>query len=181
MIFVFITLGIITYLFLAHHISYSVLKNRILKRQTWDLNICCGTTDGGGLNVDIVKHGEVPNFRLIDDVYELPFENNAFDTVLCSHTIEHVDQPHRFLRELQRVGKEVTVVIPPIYDLTAAFNFLEHKNIFLSFKKEHQKLPRYIRLPLANVFQRRFGQNLESSAVPMATLFSRLPFRRKNR
>jgi hypothetical protein len=27
-------------------LSYRFLKNRVLKRQKWDLNICCGTTDG---------------------------------------------------------------------------------------------------------------------------------------
>ena len=157
--------GIVGYCMLTHFISYRILKKRILKRQKWDLNICCGQTNGGGINADIVEQKGVPNFRLIKDVYKLPFQTGQFDTVLCSHTIEHVDSPELFLQELQRIGKKVTIVIPPLYDATAALNIFEHKHIFLSFKKEHQRLPKYAKLPLASFIQKRIGQiNHEKSA-----------------
>ncbi|MGD2087904.1 MAG: methyltransferase domain-containing protein [Candidatus Aminicenantes bacterium] len=160
-----VCVGIVVCCMLAHFISYRILKKRILKRQKWDLNICCGQTNGGGINADIVEQKGVPNFRLIKDVYKLPFQTGQFDTVLCSHTIEHVDSPELFLQELQRIGKKVTIVIPPLYDATAALNIFEHKHIFLSFKKEHQRLPKYAKLPLASFIQKRIGQiNHEKSA-----------------
>lgn len=160
-----VCVGLVGYCMLTHFISYRVLKNRILKRQKWDLNICCGQTDGGGINADIVEPRGVPNFRLIEDIYKLPFDTGQFDTVLCSHTIEHVDYPGRFFQELQRVGKKVAIVIPPLYDVTAALNVFEHKYIFLSFKKEHCRLPGHVRLPLASFIQKRIGQiNHEKSA-----------------
>ena len=160
-----VCVGIVVYCMLTHFISYRILKKRILKRQKWDLNICCGQTDGGGINADIVELKGVPNFRLIKDIYKLPFETGQFHTVLCSHTIEHVDYPERFFKELQRVGKKVTIVIPPLYDPTAALNIFEHKYIFLSFKKEHQRVPRHAKLPLASFIQQRIGQiNHEKSA-----------------
>lgn len=143
---------------LAHFISYRVLKNRILKRQKWDLNICCGHTDGGGVNVDIVEQKNIPKFKQVEDIYHLPFKSGQFENVLCSHTIEHVDDPVKFFNELKRVGKHVTIVIPPLYDLSAAINAFEHKHVFLSFKKEHTQLPRYTRLPFAASIQRRLGQ-----------------------
>ncbi|MBF0379060.1 MAG: methyltransferase domain-containing protein [Desulfamplus sp.] len=146
------------YLLLANYASYYWGKRRILNGQKWDLNICCGKTDGGGVNVDIVKHKELPRFKQVDDIYNLPFEDGQFETVLCSHTIEHVDDPRRFYSELQRVGKQVTLVVPPLYDLTAVFNILEHKWIFLTFKKRHHTLPRFIKLPFADLFHRLFGQ-----------------------
>ncbi|MFO7893890.1 MAG: methyltransferase domain-containing protein [Longimicrobiales bacterium] len=93
----------------TNRISYGMLKQRILERQKWDLNICCGTTDGGGINADIMRHAEVPRFVLVD-VYRAPFRDGQFETVLCSHTIEHVDEPERLFRELQRVGARVTLV-----------------------------------------------------------------------
>lgn len=146
------------YLLLANYVSYSLEKSRILNSQKWDLNICCGKTDGGGLNVDIVRHKDLPRFKQVDSIYALPFDNGQFDSVLCSHTIEHVDDPRRFYTELQRVGKKVTLVVPPLYDLGAVFNIFEHKWIFLTFRKSHDTLPRFIKLPFANVFHRLFGQ-----------------------
>jgi SAM-dependent methyltransferase len=143
-------------------ISYGIMKDSILKRQKWDLNICCGKTDGGGINADIVKHSELPNFVLINHIENLPFVNKQFNQVLCSHTIEHVDNPAKVYEELRRVGENITIVLPPLWDLTAAFNILEHQWIFFTFKKEHNQLPFHIRLPFAQKFQKAFGQKIHA-------------------
>ncbi|RMH69030.1 MAG: class I SAM-dependent methyltransferase [Bacteroidetes bacterium] len=157
-----ILLAFIALLYGLNYLSYTVLKRRILNRQRWGLNICCGKTDGGGVNADIVQHGPLPRFVLIDDIYHLPFANQQFDTVLCSHTMEHVDDPDRFLAELRRVGREVTIVLPPLWDVSAALNVLEHKWIFLTLKKEHRSLPPRIRMPLADWLQQRYGQRIHA-------------------
>lgn len=149
-------------MFATNYVSYNVMKRRILNRQKWDLNICCGKTDGGGVNVDIVKHADVPNYIQITDIYHLPFADKQFDTVLSSHTIEHVDDPERFFNELSRVGKEVTLVIPPVWDISAALNLLEHRHIFLTFTKEHRTLPPYVVLPFAATIQRLIGQRIHA-------------------
>ena len=150
--------GFTLYLILAHFVSYKLGKNRILKRQKWDLNICCGRTDGGGVNADIVQHDQLPGFVQVSSIYDLPFKDAEFETVLCSHTIEHVDDPERFYAELERVGRRVTLVVPPLYDVAAVLSILEHKWIFLTFRKEHHNLPAFVKLPFADVIQRRFGQ-----------------------
>jgi len=168
-IFSAVLIGAVIYCVLAHFISYSWLKNRIIKRQKWDLNICCGQTDGGGINADIVFQERVPNCQVIEDIYNLPYREGEFGTVLCSHTIEHVDDPDRFFSELQRVGESVTIVIPPLYDVTAALNFFEHKHLFLSFKKKHNRLPKYVKLPFADWIHKKLGQiNHPSSKIPLA-------------
>jgi len=149
---------ILLYLFVAHHISYGWEKHRIVRQRKWDLNICCGKTDGGGVNADIAQHQDLPRFVHIEDIYNLPFPDHAFEHVLCSHTIEHVDEPQEFFAELQRVGQSVTLVVPPLYDIAAVLNILEHKWIFLTFRKAHHRLPRYIKAPGADTLHRLFGQ-----------------------
>jgi hypothetical protein len=156
-------LGAVLVLQLLNYLSYGVLKNRILRsRAAWDLNICCGKTDGGGVNADIVKHTDVPNFILVDDIYSLPFADGHFETVLCSHTIEHVDYPQRFFLELSRVGREVTLVVPPLWDLSAALNVLEHRWVFLTLRKRHTAVPRHVPLPGARTIQRLLGQRIHA-------------------
>lgn len=143
---------------LLNQLSYKLIKNRILRSRRWDLNICCGMTDGGGVNADIVRHADVPNYVQVNDIYDLPFKDGQFEQVLCSHTIEHVDNPEAFLAELRRVGRHVTLVIPPLWDISAAFNLLEHRHIFLTLRKVHTSLPPYVKLPFANKIQDWLGQ-----------------------
>jgi len=42
---------------------------------------------------------------VIADVEALPFRDEAFDYIICSHVVEHVHHPDRALEELSRVGK----------------------------------------------------------------------------
>ncbi len=39
------------------------------------------------------------------DIEAIPFENDAFDLVICSHVLEHVRDDQRALRELNRVTR----------------------------------------------------------------------------
>ncbi|MEM7611411.1 MAG: methyltransferase domain-containing protein [Pseudomonadota bacterium] len=143
-----------------HWYSYGHLKSQIAASRRWDLNICCGNVDGGGVNADIVRHNDLPNFVCLSNIYSLPFADKEFETVLCSHTAEHVDDPDRFDRELRRVGREVVYVLPPLWDLAACFNVLEHRWIFLSIRKLHYRLPRRVPLPFARRIQARLGQKI---------------------
>ncbi len=154
-------LGIILLIFL-NELSYDFMKEKIIAKQSWDLNICCGKTDVGKVNADIFKHGDIKNFVLLENVYRLPFREKEFSKVLCSHTIEHIDDPQKFHRELTRVGRQVTYLLPPIWDITAAFNFFEHRWIFLTFKKEHQTLPAYVKLPFSMTYQKYFRQKIKA-------------------
>ena len=153
--------GIFIVSLLLNKLSYSFLKKRIISRNKWDLNICCGLTDGGGINADIMVYKKIPNLVMVD-IYNLPFRDKHFTNVLSSHTIEHVADPVRFWSELQRVSDNVTIVIPPLWDISAVFNLLEHKWIFLSVRKTHSTLPPFVKLPLAATVQRMLGQRLHA-------------------
>ena len=164
-------------LWCANWISYRYLKERTLRERQWDYNICCGETDGGGINADIVKHGAVPRFELITDVTALPHGDGAFNTVLCSHTLEHVDDPRAMFAELSRVGKRVTILVPPLWDLGAALNPFEHRVIFLTFATRHDdRLPPYVRYLPGRWLQSLRGQRIIAHA-PGARLLRALGWR----
>lgn len=51
-------------------------------------------------------------------VYDLPFDEGAFDAVVCSEVLEHLDEPARALAELTRVARHhvlLTVPREPIF------------------------------------------------------------------
>jgi SAM-dependent methyltransferase len=39
------------------------------------------------------------------DIMDIPFGENTFDVVICNHTLEHVDDDHKAMREFHRVLK----------------------------------------------------------------------------
>ena len=131
----------------THVLDYRVLKSLHLKSRRWGLNVSCGGTDGVGVNADVVRR-DVPNFVLIKDACRLPFRDAQFESAICSHTMEHVENPETFYRELRRVSKNVTILVPPLWDVAAILHFWEHKWQFVTFTTKHvNKLPPKIRLP----------------------------------
>jgi ubiquinone/menaquinone biosynthesis C-methylase UbiE len=43
---------------------------------------------------------------------QLPFADSQFDTVICTHTLEHVRNLHSAMKELRRVSKRLIIVVP---------------------------------------------------------------------
>jgi hypothetical protein len=151
---------LLVYLLLANILDYIILKNYYFKRQKWGLNICCGNTDGGGVNADIIKRS-VPNFILIENIYKLPFKDKEFKDAICSHTMEHVDDPDRFYKELKRISENVVLLVPPIWDLASLGAFREHKWQFLTLRTKYfNNLPRKFKLPWW-WYQKKFGQTIK--------------------
>jgi ubiquinone/menaquinone biosynthesis C-methylase UbiE len=53
----------------------------------------------------------------------LPFADGAFDTVICSHTLEHVRNVERAVSELRRVcRKRLIIVVPSEREYKYSFN-----------------------------------------------------------
>lgn len=46
-------------------------------------------------------------------IYDLPFPDGSFDTVLCTDLLEHLDDPQRAVSELVRVSKRWALVTAP--------------------------------------------------------------------
>lgn len=49
---------------------------------------------------------------VIGDITALPFLDNSFDFIFCSHVLEHIDNPEMAIKELMRVGKRGYIEVP---------------------------------------------------------------------
>ncbi|MBI2172647.1 MAG: methyltransferase domain-containing protein [Candidatus Aenigmarchaeota archaeon] len=152
-------LPLLVYVAIANIIDYRILKRYYCRKRKWGLNICCGNTDGGRINADIVGRN-VPNFVLLKDIYKLLFKDKEFENVICSHTMEHTEDPDKFYEELRRVSRNVTLLVPPIWDVGCIGCFQQHKWQFLTFRTKHvNSLPNKFKLPYWG-YQKRFGQSI---------------------
>lgn len=69
---------------------------------------------GCDVAVSVGRRGTHPNVRWCDgNIEELPFRDLAFDTVVSTHTLEHVQHLGVALGELRRVARERIVVVVP--------------------------------------------------------------------
>ncbi|MEL6921936.1 MAG: class I SAM-dependent methyltransferase, partial [Pseudomonadota bacterium] len=69
-------------------------------------------------------------------IEDLPFADNAFDTVICTHVLEHVLDFRGSLTELRRVARKRLIVVVPRereyrYSFNPHFNFFPYKHSFL--------------------------------------------------
>jgi len=56
-----------------------------------------------------------PNQKLVEaDGENLPFADKEFDYVICSHVLEHVDDPYKFMKEQSRVAKMGYLEVPSL-------------------------------------------------------------------
>lgn len=79
----------------------------------------------------------------------MPFVDDEFDYVICSHVLEHIDDIDKFMKEIMRVGKRGYFEFPTIY-YDYIYNFDVHKtfllhsdNLLLWFPKENTQLSQF--------------------------------------
>lgn len=69
-------------------------------------------------------------------IEELPFEDGAFDTVICTHVIEHLLDYRRAIAELRRIAARRLIIVVPRereyrYSFNPHFNFFPYTHSFL--------------------------------------------------
>lgn len=64
----------------------------------------------------------------VGNIYDIPFKSNAFDLVICSEVLEHIDDPEKGLSELKRVTNKHLALSVPNEPLFMLANFLRGKN-----------------------------------------------------
>jgi ubiquinone/menaquinone biosynthesis C-methylase UbiE len=88
---------------------------------------------------DLVKPLIPPNFEMIAaDITSLPFSDKSFDTVLCTHALEHIKDHHAALAELKRVTKHRLIIVVPCqreykYTVDLHINFFPYMHTFKRF------------------------------------------------
>lgn len=100
----------------------------------------------GGDIIPPVAQGTNPVFSSMD-VTQLPFADNHFDTVVCAHTLEHVQNIQQALAELRRVCKHRLIIVLPCqreylytFDLHLHFFPYEYKvRQLLNLHKPHNQ------------------------------------------
>jgi len=63
------------------------------------------------------------------NIENLPFKDNSFDTVITTHTLEHVQDLHRSIAEVRRVAKRRLIVVVP-RQRPALYTFSLHLHFF---------------------------------------------------
>jgi ubiquinone/menaquinone biosynthesis C-methylase UbiE len=69
---------------------------------------------GVDFNIDSSFEFKNPKTKLLEhSATQLPFKDNEFETVICTHTLEHVKNIGQAIKELKRVcSKKLIVVVP---------------------------------------------------------------------
>ncbi|MCH5248456.1 MAG: methyltransferase domain-containing protein [Lachnospiraceae bacterium] len=63
------------------------------------------------------------------DIYKMPFEDAAFDIVLCMEVLEHLTEPAAAIEELLRVSKNFLIITVPNEPWFCMGNLLALKNV----------------------------------------------------
>ncbi len=89
------------------------------------------------VGVDIVTPRGHDDIEFVDAMIEnLPFRDGSFDTVLCTHVLEHILDYRKAIAELRRIaGRRLIIVVPrereSIYTFNPHFNFFPYRHSFL--------------------------------------------------
>jgi len=57
---------------------------------------------------------QIPLPMVLADIHQIPFKDQSFDFVYCSHVLEHVEDPIRACGELMRIGKRGYIETPTL-------------------------------------------------------------------
>jgi len=80
---------------------------------------------------DIIINDELksnnPDIKFVEtNIENMPFEDKEFDSVVCTHTLEHVLDFQAAVRELRRVGKRLIICVPKQRPYKYTFDFHVH-------------------------------------------------------
>ncbi len=64
--------------------------------------------------IEMIKGKNIENLKeiLLFDGYKIPYPDNHFDLLYCSHVMEHVEHERVLLREIKRVSKQQIFEVP---------------------------------------------------------------------
>lgn len=98
------------------------------------LDVGCSTrkmSGAIGIDIDPASHADIKHDL---NVYPYPVEDNSFDRIYAKHLIEHLDDPRRFIQEIQRILKPSgrAFIETPHFSCRVAYSEPQHK-LFYSY------------------------------------------------
>lgn len=129
---------------------------------------------GGGLKD--AHFGDKPIYYYDGGVF--PFKNNQFDYVICSHVIEHVDNPEKFLGEVFRVGAGRGYLEYPmltyeyLYDFDVHLHFVKYdfeRNVLRYLPKQETHFSEFA--GVSNLLYKTLEQGWDDICVANKRLF----------
>lgn len=94
------------------------------------LNLGCGEKKlEGFLNCDIDKNVK-PDKRLDLTKFPYPFKDNSAEEILMEHTLEHMAEPFKVLKELHRIAKPEATIRIMVPHGSAGWHHWDHKSFW---------------------------------------------------
>jgi len=75
------------------------------------LNLGCGNDSRGDIRIDI--NPDRTGLNLLADAHCIPLRDKIVDSIFCKSVLEHLISPSKGLSEMQRVSKNIIVVVVP--------------------------------------------------------------------
>ncbi len=94
---------------------------------------CARNKIPGTIGMDIDPGSEADILHDLN-IYPFPLDDNSIDRVFAKHIIEHINDPRKFLREIQRILKQggTAFIETPHFSCRVAYSEPEHK-LFYSY------------------------------------------------
>ena len=103
------------------------------------LNLGCGSDIREDyINLDCVKQNGVDVVYDINK-YPWPFKDNTFEKVFCSHTLEHVENLIKTMKEIWRISKPNAIIEirVPHFSCGVYYRDITHKRPFSYFSMDY--------------------------------------------
>lgn len=123
--------------------------------------------DACDLSLDCLASGLDPLIQFREaSIYDLPWEDGAFDLVVCCEVLEHLTEPARGLGEVTRVCRQAAIVSTPREPLWRLLNILRG-----SYWRDFGNTPGHLQH-----FTRRGLEQLVSQVLSIHKTLSPLPW-----
>lgn len=134
---------------LKKYVIVNFLKEIATKLRGCDAETVLDIGSGEGIASNVIRKNVIVNMDMLDvsindlkiakkfvksnkicgSICNLPFRNNAYDTILCMEVLEHLDEPAEALKEIKRVSCSYAIISVPNTLIFRIGNLLSLKNL----------------------------------------------------